>query len=112
MEKFTNCIGIDVSKGKLDAHDYRLNKDQVFNNDLQGHEKLLDWVAKNHASQEERNIFCFENTGIYSLGLCLFMQENKLGYSQVSGLEIIKSAGIKRGKSDQSDALKIAQYGY
>jgi transposase len=112
MEKFTNCIGIDVSKEKIDAHDYKLNKHYEFNNDLKGYQKLLDWVVKNHANQEERTVFCFENTGIYSMGLCVFMQENKLAYSQVSGLEISKSAGITRGKSDQTDAWKIAQYGY
>jgi transposase len=112
MEKFTNCIGIDVSKEKLDAHDYKLNKHHVFSNNLKGEQMLLDWVVKNHANQVEKTIFCFENTGIYSLGLCVFMQENKLAYSQVSGLEISKSAGITREKSDQSDALKIAQYGY
>ena len=112
MEKFTNCIGIDVSKEKVDAHDYKLNKHHIFSNDLQGHQALLDWATKNDANQVGKTIFCFENTGIYSLGLCVFMQENKLAYSQVSGLEISKSAGIRRGKSAQRDALKIAQYGY
>lgn len=112
MEKFTNCIGIDVSKEKLDAHDYKLKKHHIFSNDLKGYQMLLDWAVKNHAKQEEKTVFCFENTGIYSLGLCVFMQDNKLAYSQVSGLEISSSAGIIRGKTDQSDALKIAQYGY
>jgi transposase len=66
MHAFTNTIGIDISKEKLDAHDYKLNKHRVFKNSTEGFEKLLAFVKKNNANQAENVVYCFENTGIYS----------------------------------------------
>jgi hypothetical protein len=40
------------------------------------------------------------------------MTEMKLNYILVPGLEIKRSMGIQRGKNDQIDAKKIAQYAY
>ncbi len=112
MNKFTNTIGIDVAKDKLDTHDYILNKHHVFKNSLEGFVKLLSWVQANHANQEEATVFCFENTGIYSLNLAMFMEERKLAYSMLPALEIKRSMGITRGKNDKIDAYKIAEYAY
>jgi transposase len=112
MSVFTNTIGVDVSKDKLDAHDYKLNKHQLFKNNLEGYKKLIAWGKENHAKQLEGILFCFEHTGIYSLGLSCFMEENQLAYSLIPGLEIKRSMGITRGKNDKIDAFKIAQYAY
>jgi transposase len=112
MNKFTNTIGIDVAKDKLDAHDYKLNKHHLFKNGLEGFKQLLAWARNNHGSQGESILFCFENTGIYSLALAVFIQENQLLYSCVPSLEIKRSMGITRGKNDKIDAYKIAEYAY
>ena len=55
-------------------------------------------------------LFVFENTGIYSSLLALVLSENKLDYAQVPALEIKRSLGITRGKSDKVDAKEIAHY--
>lgn len=47
----------------------------------------------------ENVLFCFENTGVYSLALSVFMQENQLAYSCVAGLEINRSMGITIGNT-------------
>ena len=112
MSVFTNTIGIDISKDKLDAHDYKLRKHEIFKNDLEGYKKLLAWVQTKHGQELESILFCFEHTGIYSLCLSVFMEENQLIYSVIAGLEIKRSMGITRGKSDKIDCFKIAQYAY
>jgi len=55
-------------------------------------------------------IVVFENTGIYGIHLALTLFEMDIDFCQLSALEIYKSSGIKRGKSDKQDALVIAQY--
>lgn len=112
MSVFTNTIGIDVSKQTLDVHDYKLNKHKIFQNQTFGFEKILAWTNQNHGKQLENILFCFEDTGIYSLPLSIFIEENKLAYCLIPGLEIKRSIGIARGKNDKVDAFKIAQYGY
>jgi len=112
MNKFNNTIGIDVSKEKIDAHDYKLNKHHVFKNELEGFKKLLVWARTNHAPQVKNILFCFENTRIYSLALAVFMEDNQIVYSCIAGLAIKRSMGITRGKSDKIDAYKIAEYAY
>ena len=112
MSVFTNTIGIDVSKDKLDVHDYKLNKHHIFNNDKVGFKKLLAWVKSEHQDRVKSLLFCFEHAGIYSLGLSVFMEENELFYKIIPGLEIKRSTGMARGKNDQIDAFKIAQYAY
>ena len=112
MRTFSNTIGIDISKEKLDAHDYKSNKHHVFKNSTEGFEKLLAFVKKNNANHGENVVYCFENTGIYSLPLSAFMEENKQAYSALCALEIKRSIGIARGKNDKIDAFKIAEYAY
>ena len=53
-------------------------------------------------------LFVFENTGIYSSLLSLVLSENDFDYAQVPALEIKRSLGITRGKSDKVDAREIA----
>lgn len=96
MSVFTNTIGIDISKDKLDAHDYKLRKHEIFKNDLEGYKKLLAWVQTKHGQELESILFCFEHTGIYSLCLSVFMEEKQLIYSVIAGLEIKRSMGITK----------------
>ena len=112
MANFSNTIGIDVSKDKIDVHDYKSNKHHIFKNNPEEHKKFLDWVKEKCNQDLTGILFCFENTGIYSLALSCFMEENKLAYSVVAGLEIKRSIGLTRGKNDQIDACKIAEYAY
>jgi transposase len=53
--------------------------------------------------------FCFEDTGKYSLPLCIFLNGEKLSFSMVPTLDIKRSLGLVRGKNDQKDASFIFQ---
>ena len=110
--KFTETIGIDVSKLTLDACIHCQQFLIQVPNTKEGHLKLLSWAIKSTGCSIENILFCFEHTGIYSFILARFMTEMKLNYILVPGLEIKRSLGIQRGKNDQIDARKIAQYAY
>ena len=58
----------------------------------------------------DKTLFVFENTGVYSSLLSMVLSENELDYAQVPALEIKRSLGITRGKSDKVDAKEIAHY--
>ena len=111
MNKFTNTIGIDVSKGTLDAHDHVHGHLVQVGNNAAGFKELLQWAKKNNADLHSV-LFCFEHTGMYSLPLALCLTEQKQSYAMVPGLEIKRSLGISRGKNDRADALAIARYAY
>ena len=55
-------------------------------------------------------LFCMEHTGVYVMPLCNFLEQQRLDYVLESALQISKSLGIRRGKSDKADAADIARY--
>lgn len=109
---YQEVIGIDVSKKTLDAHLHLSNEYQQFENSHRGITQLCRWCAKKGSGEISQHLFVFEHTGIYSYTLCVDLQENGLAFAMVSGIEVKKSQGIKRGKSDKADAKMIARYGY
>src|SRR6185436_5024865 len=110
MSQFTNVIGIDVSKKTLDVHDHLHQVLAQLPNSPVGFKDLLKWVKKRN---REFNVwFCFEHTGMYSLPLAVSLSEQGLPYAMVPGLEIKRSLGLRRGKSDRADAQAIARNAY
>jgi len=55
-------------------------------------------------------LFCFENTGVYTFPLNIYLSEKSLDYWIVPAIEIKRSKGISRGKNDKTDAKDIALY--
>jgi transposase len=111
MHKFTNAIGIDVSKLTLDLHDHANDLRIQVDNTTVGFKKIIQWSLKNN-SDFSNVFFCFEHTGLYSLPLAVFLTENQIPYAVVPGMEIKRSLGISRGKNDQVDAKRIGEYAY
>lgn len=111
MEKFINAIGIDVSKNTLDAYDYAGRLAFQVSNSREGFKQLLKWAKKNNGSLSQV-LLCLEHTGIYSMPLAVYLTEQKCVFAMLPGLQIKRSLGIQRGKSDQADALAIARYAY
>lgn len=106
-------VGVDVSKDSLDV--------AIFNADLNKATHLFctsnDFDGISHAICELKKLFvkadfwfCFEHTGNYQLLLEHQLYQRKLTYSQIPALEIKRSLGITRGKNDEIDAVRIAQY--
>jgi len=112
MKNYDLFIGIDVSKLKLDitgidACNAIKIKHSIIKNTLPEIKKYFKNLLKKH---HETIIIGFENTGIYSVLIATVLHELYIDYCQFPSLEISRSKGISRGKSDKIDALQIAQY--
>ena len=113
MEKlFSAFVGVDVSKHTLDVcllKEQQSNSD-VFENNKEGITKLISWLTAKSGVSAEAILFCFEYTGIYTMPLCCYLSEHHYQFAIVPALEVIQSMGVKRGKSDKTDAKAIARY--
>lgn len=111
-------LGTDVSKKTLDAALFvpqceKAPKENLVRvgNDDDGFRELLGWLAGKGVAAEGLAV-CFEDTGAYSKGLCAFLQMEGIDYREESPLQIKRSLGAVRGKSDKADAWRIAGYCY
>ncbi len=116
MKTYKLIIGIDVSKRKLDvcflANPFsNQHKFLVVSNDSKGIRKILNAVEKQHILLKDV-LFCFENTGIYSLPLVCYLGKNQADYWEVPAIEIKRAKGISRGKNDKMDARDISLYAH
>lgn len=114
MKKYNVVVGIDVSKAKLDVQfSFSLQDKQLFHfvcsNNKRGIESILKQLQK-HKVNKESILFCFENTGIYSMLLAAYLSEKHIDYWEVPAIEIKRSKGISRGKNDKADAKDIFYY--
>jgi transposase len=111
-------IGIDISKAILDVcvispSETVTNDYHQFCNNLKGFIQLLKWLKqKSEAVVVEDWRVCMENTGIYSLELNCFLHEQGIWQSMENALQIKRSMGVVRGKTDKADCKTIALYAY
>lgn len=107
---YKHYIGIDVSKNTMDYSildsEGKIHLQGQFQNEKQS---IAKWI-KNLENAED-SLIIFENTGIYSALLGAKLSASGLDYSEVASLEIKRSQGITRGKTDKLDSLQIARYG-
>ena len=101
MKNVKQTIGIDVSKLTLDVYVKTTKVHHQFSNDLKGFKQLISWLTKQKVTLEE-TLFCFEHTGWYCLMLSYFFYENQYQYCCVNAIEIKRSMGLRRGKSDKA----------
>lgn len=114
MKNYQTHLGIDISKSKLDVaiiSKEDLDKKQFIKvkNTAKGVKSIIDWLEKNKI-ELDTVLFCCENTGVYTNPLTLYLTEQGLDCWVVPAIEIKKSKGISRGKSDKTDARDIAWY--
>jgi transposase len=111
MKKVIETIGIDVSKLTLDLYVRTTKVHKQFSNDLKGFKQMISWSKKQNINLEE-TLFCFEHTGWYCLLLSYYLFENNHDYCCINAIEIKRSMGLRRGKSDKADAWEIANYAW
>lgn len=111
MKNVRQTIGIDVSKITLDVYIQTTKVHHQFTNDSKGFNQLISWLKKQKVTLDE-TLFCFEHTGWYCLLLSYFLYENQYAYCCVNAIEIKRSIGLRRGKSDKTDAWEIANYAW
>ena len=110
--KFKVFIGIDVSKSDIDVFIRCKKLYAKFKNNESGFEEMIQWIKAYVECDPEETLFAFEHTGLYSLHLSLFLYETSYHFTVIPGLELKRSLGISRGKSDKADARSIAEYAY
>ena len=107
-------VGIDVSKDKLDycivdVHSIDKPEFGIIANNAKAIIKFIQRIKK-RGIIDEQLLFCLENTGVYSMPICYWLQSNSLDYWVVPALEVKRSKGITRGKTDKTDAKDISFY--
>jgi transposase len=105
-------IGVDASKEKLDIHCHSHYASMVISNDSAGFTKLLKWISKKVSEDFSSVMVVMEHTGIYTYRFERYLHLYGIDYVKCSALDIKRSAGIKRGKSDRADCRMIARYGW
>jgi transposase len=111
MKNYLNSVGMDISKKYFDAVLFFSGEHAKFANEKKGFACFIKWLKK-HDYGPDNVLICFENTGYYSLQLSFFLFEKGFDYVQEHALQIKRSIGFRRGKSDKSDAEDIARYAW
>lgn len=110
MEVYNVILGVDVSKLTLDISCATRHLHIKISNDSKGFTELKKWCKLNEISFKETFIV-MEHTGGYEYRFIQFCESRSIHYCRISGLEIKRSMGMTRGKSDKVDAFRISQYG-
>src|SRR5258708_20056974 len=111
--KITHIVGIDVSKCTLDYHHYSsLGASQTITNNSKGYKTLLRWLKINVSKDKKAIMIVMEHTGYYSYQLEQFLFKSQVSYCKKPALDIKRSCGMVRGKSDKADAKMISKYGW
>lgn len=111
MENVSHIIGADLSKKTIDFACYQSHAHLQISNDNEGFKQLLCWLREQKI-KPNGIILVMEHTGLYSFCFENFLHKQKIPFSKVSALEIKRSSGLVRGKSDKIDAFRIASYGF
>jgi len=114
MKKYVIIAGIDVSKAKLDVRlvadpSAKIHPHLIVTNNEKGIKEIISVLKKQKVAISDV-LFCFENTGIYSMPMAIYFSRNSFDYWEIPAIEIKKSKGLVRGKNDKADALDIAFY--
>jgi len=105
-------IGADISKLTIDVHCHGQTEVTTISNDAKDYKQLLRWLKKQITTEFSSVIVVMEYTGIYTYNLERFLHEHAIDYVKRPALDIKRSAGIKRGKTDKADAMMISKYGW
>jgi transposase len=114
MKKYLFYVGIDVSKLKLDVTflEKPLEKNPyhfVVSNDTNGIKLILRELTKRKINLSDV-LISFEDTGVYSLPLGCFFSKHEIDYWMIPAIEIKRSKGLSRVKTDKTDSKDIAFY--
>lgn len=100
-------IGVDVSKCTLDLCIKPFGITLKVSNDLEGFTLMKQQIVEG-----SQVMVVMEHTGMYSANLEAFLCQNDIAFCKLPALEIKRSGGMVRGKSDKVDAVRIAEYGW
>lgn len=106
-------IGVDVSKLTMDLallHSVNPIRSFKIKNTEDDIKRFLREIKEEYGFKYNEVLFCAENMGIYANFLTKVLISKKVDICLESPLQIKKSLGIRRGKSDKLDAIRIVEY--
>jgi transposase len=110
MKTWNVILGVDVSKKTVDICWAEQKLFIHVDNNSEGFGKFKKW-CKDHRIDLKETFIVLEYTGGYEYRFIQFCESQSIDYRRVPGLEIKKSMGMVRGKSDKADAFRISRYG-
>lgn len=110
MEKWNVFLGVDISKKTLDVCCAIRGIHIKVNNDRTGFAMLGKW-CREQGIDLGRALFVMEYTGGYEYRFMQHCQSMSYAYCRIPGLEVRRSIGMARGKSDYADSFRIGRYG-
>lgn len=110
MENVHFVIGCDLSKKSIDLACHTTRSHLRIENSEDGFKQMIKWLLQQRLKLADV-LLIMEHTGLYSYCFEKFLYAKGIAFSKVSALEIKRSIGLTRGKSDRIDAYRIACYG-
>ncbi len=107
-------IGCDVSKNVIDVAYYLEKPIHIgqFPNDVDGFVLMKTRLVELTGVDPLGWFVCFENTGLYSKALSEYLASCQIIFREENPLQVKKSLGMQRGKSDKADAKFLSLYAY
>lgn len=109
--KVQHIIGVDLSKKSIDLVCHLFKSHIQIKNTVAGFKELLQWLQQQKINASE-TMLVMEHTGLYSFCFERFLHQHQIAFCKVNALEIKRSIGMVRGKTDKLDATRIACYGH
>jgi transposase len=108
---YPHILGADISKDTIDLALYSPKAHLKIENAPAGFSLLVKWLRELRIPCEQV-LLVMEHTGRYSYHLEAFLHHKSIRFTKVPALQIQRSLGMLRGKTDKADAGRIACYGY
>lgn len=106
-------VGIDISKITLDFaiinKEYIIEQGKIGNNEKEIR-ALFIRLSKSYKCVPSNSVCCAENMGLYGTFLLNVCAKRKVRICMENTLQIKRSIGLQRVKTDAADALQIARY--
>jgi transposase len=114
IQTYPWILGIDVSKESIDACLIRQSDGQLFesrfHNNVSSFRHLKAWCKQMQCECDQQTLCCMGHTGLYTRLLAHYLLGRSVAVWLESSLQIKRSQGLVRGKSDKIDAQRIARY--
>lgn len=107
---YPHILGADISKDTVDLALYATKAHLKIENTPAGFSLLVKWLRELRVPSEQV-MLVMEHTGRYSYQLEAFLHRKNIRFTKVPALQIQRSLGMIRGKTDKADAWRIACYG-
>lgn len=106
-----HILGVDLAKNWMDCVHHASGAYLRIENNAQGFKALFKWLQRQNIAPAT-TLIVMEHTGLYSFLFEGFLHRKAVAFVKVPALQIKRSMGLQRGKSDKVDAQRIAAYGY